>query len=94
MVVSNGFLPLCAEANETWPAVCQSCVTMTFSNAPESLLMIGTTASPSLTGSVPPVTKQFCTSTTISALFASGLIDAAAKASGVAPKPSSPAAPT
>ena len=46
---------------------------MTFSNALESLLMIGTTSSPSLTGSVPPVTKQFCTSTTSSALFASGL---------------------
>ena len=42
--------------------------------------MIGTTASPSLTGSVPPVTKQFCTSTTSSALLASGLTAAKAKA--------------
>ena len=74
--------------------MCQSCVTMTFSNAPESLLMIGTTASPSFTGSVPPVTKQFCTSMTRSALFASGLMLPAANANGTAPKPSSPAAPT
>ena len=40
--------------------------------------MIGTTSSPLATGSVPPVTKQFCTSTTISALLAAGLILSAA----------------
>src|SRR3982751_2601533 len=49
-----------------------------------SLLIIGTTASPSFTGNVPPVTKQFCTSTTISALFASGVSFAAAKLPPVA----------
>ena len=68
-MVSNGFLPWCAEANETWPGVCQSWVTTTFSNAAESLLITGTTSAPPLTGSVPPSTKQFCTSTTIRALF-------------------------
>src|SRR5664280_2224344 len=77
-MLSNGFLPACAEANETWPGVCQSCVTMMFSNAGAILLMTGTTCSPSFTGKVPPVTKQFCTSMTSSALFASGLIAAAA----------------
>ena len=56
-----------------WPGVCQSCVTMTFSNAGAMALMTGTTSSPPFTGSVPPVTKQFCTSMTSKALFASGL---------------------
>ena len=72
--------------------MCQSCVTTTFSNAPASLLMIGTTSSPPFTASVPPVTKQFCTSMTSSALLASGLT--AAKANGAAPRPSKPATPT
>ena len=39
--------------------------------------MTGTTSSPPLTGKVPPVVKQFCTSTTISTLLASGLMLAA-----------------
>ena len=53
-MVSNGFLPGCALANEAWPGVCQSCVTTMFSNDAASLLITGTTSSPPLTGSVPP----------------------------------------
>ena len=29
-MVSNGFLPLCWDANDTWSAVCQSWVSTTF----------------------------------------------------------------
>src|SRR6185369_13406814 len=65
-----------------------------FSNAPASLLITGTTASPSFTGSVPPVTKQFCTSMTRSALFASGLIVASACTTRAPAIESKPAAPT
>src|SRR5260370_29246371 len=76
-VVSNGFLPAWVLANEAWPGVCQSCVTTMFSNEPASLLITGTTCAPPFTGSVPPLTKQFCTSTTIRADLVSGLIVAA-----------------
>ena len=54
-------------ANDAWPGVCQSCVTHDVLEAGASLLIIGTISSPPFTGSVPPSTKQFCTSTTISA---------------------------
>jgi hypothetical protein len=37
-------------------------------------LMTGTTPSPFFTARVPPARKQFCTSTTINALVASGFI--------------------
>src|SRR5207249_3351765 len=84
LVVSNGFLPGCDEANDVWPGVCQSWVITTFSNFFASSLMIGTISSPLLTGSVPPGTKQFCTSTTISAESARGLM-AAARTSEVNP---------
>ena len=45
-------------------AVCQSWVRITCSKAGASRLMTGTTWSPSFTGSAPPGTKPFCTSTT------------------------------
>src|SRR4051812_33291969 len=48
-------------------------------------LMTGTTSSPLGTGSVPLVTKQFCTSTTISALAEPGLILLAARATSGRP---------
>src|SRR5438309_8859445 len=48
-----------------------------FSNEPASLLITGTTCAPPFTGNVPPSTKQFCTSTTINADLASGLMVAA-----------------
>src|SRR5258708_21683128 len=64
-------------ANEAWPGVCQSCVTTMFSNEAASLLISGTTWAPPFTGSVPPSTKQFCTSTTISADVGPGLMVAA-----------------
>lgn len=71
-------------ANEAWPGVCQSCVTTMFWNEAASLLITGTTAAPPFTGKVPPSMKQFWTSTTISADFASGFMVPAARA---APKP-------
>src|SRR5690349_14202179 len=73
-MVSNGFLPGWALANDAWPLVCQSCVTTTLSKPAAMRLMTGTTSSPFVTGKVPPLTKQFCTSMTSSALAASGLI--------------------
>src|SRR5262245_3080789 len=73
-VVSNGFLPAWALAKEAWPGVCQSCVTTMLSNEAASLLINGTTSAPPFTGSVPPSMKQFWTSTTIRADFASGLM--------------------
>src|SRR5262245_48971565 len=73
-VVSNGFLPAWELAKEAWPGVCQSCVTTMLSNDAASLLISGTTSAPPFTGSVPPSTKQFWTSTTIRAAFASGLM--------------------
>jgi hypothetical protein len=63
-MVSNGFLPACCEAKETWSAACQSCVMITLANDFISVLMIGMTAAPSLTAKLPPGTKQFCTSIT------------------------------
>src|SRR5437762_4688003 len=93
-MVSNGFLPECTDANETWPGVCQSCVITTLENAFASLLMTGTTCSPSFTARLPPGRKQFCTSITRSAEASSGLIEAAAHsargrrlASATVPKP-------
>src|SRR4051812_1225457 len=62
-----------------WPGVCQSCVITILAKAGASLLITGTISVPPLTGRVPPSTKQFCTSVTISALLASGLILSAAK---------------
>src|SRR4051812_36959651 len=65
-----------------------------FSNDFDSLLMMGTTSSPLPTGSVPPGTKQFCTSTTISADLApvSGLPAASSdpKGTAAAARPSAP----
>src|SRR5258708_620740 len=77
-MVSNGFLPGWAEANETWPTVCQSCVITTLVKALAIRLITGTTCSPSLTARLPPGRKQFCTSITRSADASSGLIGAAA----------------
>jgi hypothetical protein len=58
-----------------------------FSKAAASLLITGTTSAPPLTGSVPPLMKQFCTSTTIRALLASGLIVPAANSGRATPSP-------
>src|SRR5215208_6762985 len=81
-MVSNGFLPEWVEANETWPAVCQSCVITTLVKPLAMRLMMGTTCSPSLTARLPPERKQFCTSMTSSAEASSGLIGAAQSADG------------
>ncbi len=48
--------------------------------------MIGTMSAPPFTGKVPPSTKQFCTSVTISAALASGLIVSAARAAPAKPR--------
>src|SRR5689334_24260456 len=69
-----------------WPPVCQSCVSTTLENALASLLMTGTTCSPSFTARLPPGRKQFCTSITSSAEASSGLIAAAHTARGVIAK--------
>ncbi len=76
-MVSNGFLPAWAEANETWPGVCQSCVITTLAKLLAIRLMTGTTCSPSFTARLPPGRKQFWTSITSSADASSGLIAAA-----------------
>src|ERR1700681_2661376 len=76
-MVSKGFLPAWTDANEIWPAVCQSCVITTFAKPLAMRLMTGTTCSPSLTARLPPGRKQFWTSMTSSADASSGLIDAA-----------------
>src|ERR1043166_4429915 len=92
-MVSNGFLPEWLDANEIWPPVCQSCVSTTLENAFASLLITGTTCSPSFTARLPPGRKQFCTSITSSAEASSGLIEAAHSVLGmtvtsaVVPKP-------
>src|ERR1700722_13770478 len=78
-MVSNGFLPGWADANETWPAVCQSCVITTLVNPLASRLMTGTTGSPSFTARLPPGRKQFWTSMTSSAEASSILIEGAAQ---------------
>src|ERR1700760_1278329 len=78
-MLSNGFLPSCADANETCPAVCQSCVITTLPNPLAILLMIGTTCSPSFTARLPRGRKQFWTSITSSTDVSSGLIAAAAQ---------------
>src|ERR1700712_176306 len=77
-MVSNGFLPLWLEANETCPAVCQSCVITTLAKPLAILLITETTWSPSFTARLPPGRKQFCTSITSRAEVSSTLIGAAA----------------
>ena len=67
--------------------MCQSCVATMFWKAAEILLITGTTSSPLVTGSVPPVTKQFCTSTTISTALAPGLILPAARLGSAVARP-------
>src|SRR6266850_7925015 len=76
-MVSNGFFPGWLDANEMWPAVCQSCVITTFRNSAPSRLMIGMILSPSGTGRVPPGRKQFCTSVTTSTSASPGFTDCA-----------------
>src|SRR5262245_19840719 len=56
-----------------------------FSKWGASLLITGTTSAPPFTGSVPPSTQQFCTSTTLSADVAPGLLAPAAHADRAAP---------
>src|SRR5579871_6689066 len=75
-MTSNGFLPSWAEANDTCPGVCQSCVITTLEKDLAIRLMIGTTCSPSFTARLPPGRKQFCTSITSRAEALSGLIGA------------------
>src|SRR5450432_1382831 len=70
-MVSNRAEPGWLEANELWPAGCQSCVSTTWSKRSVSRLMTGTTASPSPTASAPPGQKSFCTSMTSSTSLAS-----------------------
>ena len=57
-----------------WPGVCQSCVSTTFWKPRAILLMRGTISSPPLTARLPPGVKQFCTSTTTSAVSGPALI--------------------
>src|SRR5262245_12721244 len=82
-MLSNGFLPGCEEANEMCPGVCQSCVSTTFRNALAMRLMTGMTSSPLATARLPPGRKQFCTSTTTSAVSGPGLILPCASAAGM-----------
>ena len=79
-MVSNGFLPAWLEAKETWPGVCQSCVSTTCRNRRPSALIGSITALPSLTASDPPGRKSFCTSTTISTSVSLGVIGAVVEA--------------
>src|SRR3954471_5966784 len=90
-MLSNGFLPECWDANETWSAVCQSWVSTTLAKDFAKSLITGTIAAPSLTAKLPPGTKQFCTSITSKASlaltmsFAAGLAGAAAGVGPAAP---------
>src|SRR5262245_56416396 len=63
-MVSNGCRPGCDEANDRWPAGCQSCVSATCGNFSARRLINGTTSSPRGTASAPPGQKSFWTSTT------------------------------
>src|SRR5476651_722188 len=91
-MASNGFLPAWVLANEAWPGVCQSWVMTMLSKAEASLLITGTTCAPPFTGSVPPSTKQFWTSTTTNAVAAPGLMPAAKTGRGRPVAPTKPAA--
>src|SRR5215813_3385385 len=90
-VVSNGFLPGWDDANDTWPGVCQSCVSTTCSKAGARRLMIGMIWSPSFTAREPPGVKQFCTSTTrrtscaVSFIFVPPVCAAAIRAAPASP---------
>src|SRR5262245_12870579 len=66
-----------------WPGVCQSCVSTTFWKPRAILLMRGTISSPPLTARLPPGVKQFCTSTTMSAVSGPALILPWASARGM-----------
>src|SRR3954469_14304835 len=83
-MLSNGFLPGCWDANETWSAVCQSWVRTTLAKDFANALITGTIAAPSLTAKLPPGTKQFCTSITSSASLALTMSFAAALAGAAA----------
>src|ERR1700704_3067864 len=81
-MLSNGFFPSCEEAKEMWPGVCQSWVSTTFWKDLAILLMSGMISSPLATARLPPGRKQFCTSTTTSAVSGPGLILPCASAAG------------
>src|SRR3989337_1281989 len=66
----NGRFPRWLEANEAWPAGCQSCVSTTTAKRSAISLTSGTISSPCATASAPPGRKSFCTSTTTSASLA------------------------
>src|SRR4029453_7370157 len=66
--------PLWVEAKEEWPRGCQSWVRITWSNRPIRRLTKGKISSPFGTASAPPGQKSFCTSMTISASSAVGVI--------------------
>src|SRR5260370_6537431 len=93
MIVSNGFVPGCVDANEMWPGVCQSWVMTSFATALAIRYTTGTALLPSFTGRLPPGRKQFWTWTTISTLLSSGEILVAAN-TGVIRPTGVPASPT
>src|SRR4029453_13513600 len=72
-MVVNGS-PLWVEAKDEWPFGCQSWVSTTCWNCAISLLTRGTISSPLGTASAPPGQKSFCTSMTMSASSAVGVI--------------------
>src|ERR1044072_3627793 len=72
MVVKGS--PLWVEAKDEWPFGCQSCVSTTCWNCSIRRLTRGTISSPLGTASAPPGQKSFCTSMTISASSAVGVI--------------------
>src|SRR5688572_6471035 len=75
-MVVNG-LPLWVDAKDEWPFGCQSWVSTTCWNCSISRLTRGTISSPLGTASAPPGQKSFCTSMTMSASSAVGVILAA-----------------
>ena len=72
MVVKGS--PLWVDAKDEWPFGCQSCVSTTCWNCSISRLTRGTISSPLGTASAPPGQKSFCTSMTMSASSAVGVI--------------------
>src|SRR5271156_5711041 len=85
-VTSNGLAPSCEDANDAWPAGCQSWVTTTFSNARPSRSTSGMIASPSATASAPPGRKSFCTSITMRTSSAVMTIGASTSAPPASPR--------
>src|SRR5271167_1393770 len=85
-VTSNGMAPACEEANDAWPAGCQSWVTTTLSNSRARRSTSVMIASPSATASAPPGRKSFCTSITSRTSSAVMTIGASISASPASPR--------